>query len=261
MRILLTNDDGIDAPGIQSMYEDLAALGDITVVAPVEDQSEVGRQLSSTVEIHDHDLGYAVAGTPTDCIVAAIGALDINPDIVVAGCNLGANLGEYVLGRSGTVSAAVEAAFFEIPAIATSVYVPVKELSFQEFDPSISDFRAGTKATAYLVEHGIREGIFSDIDYLNVNAPITAESGSPIMEITSPSHVYQMDAHHMADGSITIHDKIWEQMASGKIEDPPGTDRYAVVKGRVSVSPLTAPHTANKLTALQNIASRYSDGV
>ena len=258
MDILLTNDDGIDAVGIRALYDALEPVADVTVVAPADDQSAVGRQLSHNVDLHDHDLGYAVEGTPTDCVVAALGALEFDPDLVVAGCNEGANLGEYVLGRSGTVSAAVEAAFFGVPAIAASVYFPVGDVTYEELEPESDDFTEAARAVRYLVEHGPGVGVFDGVDYLNVNAPLPPESGRAEMEITRPSHVYEMDAERQGD-TIRIRDGIWQQMAEGDISDPLGSDRRAVVEGRVSVSPLTAPHTTEDHEALDGLAETYGD--
>jgi 5'-nucleotidase len=258
MDILLTNDDGIDAPGIRALYEELDAVADVTTLAPATDQSAVGRQHSKHVELRDHEFGYAVEGTPTDCVIAGIGALDLDPDLVVAGANAGANLGEYVLGRSGTVSAAVEAAFFGIPAIAASVYFPVGDISFAEFEAEPDDFREAARAVGYLIDHAADVGVFENADYLNVNAPLPSEDGQAEMEITRPSHVYQMDAERDGE-TVTIHDRIWERMAEGDIPDPLGSDRRAVVEGRVSVSPLTAPHTTAHHEALDGLAETYTD--
>ncbi|MFP4626960.1 MAG: 5'/3'-nucleotidase SurE [Natronomonas sp.] len=257
MDVLLTNDDGIDAVGIRAMYEALDEIADVTVIAPAEDQSAVGRQLSSRVDLYQHELGYAVKGTPTDCVVAAAGAFELEFDLVVSGCNRGANLGEYVLGRSGTVSAAVEATFFGIPAIAASVYFPAGDLTYEEFNPTVDDFLEATRASRYLVEHGFEVGIFDTVDYLNLNAPLPANTGPASMEITQPSHVYEMDANRTEDGGITITDRIWELMAYDEIPDPPGTDRRAVVEGRISVSPLTAPHTSLDHAILDRLAEDY----
>ena len=257
MKVLLTNDDGIDAVGIGAVYDRLSAIADVTVVAPADDQSAVGRQLSRTVEFREHELGYAVAGTPSDCVVAALGALDLDPDIVVSGANRGANLGAYVLGRSGTVSAAVEAAFFDVPAIAASVYFPAGEFDFETFSPDPDQFREAVESIAYLVEHAPNVGVFDSTDYLNVNAPVPPETGSAPMEITHPSRVYEMDATRGGDGTVDIRDRIWELMAEGSVPDPPGSDRRAVLDGRVSVSPLTAPHTTTDHDALSGLAEAY----
>jgi len=257
--ILLTNDDGIDSPGLHALYDALTDHGDVTVVAPANDQSAVGRSISTTAELHAHELGYAVAGTPTDCVVAGLTELVDDPDVVVAGCNRGANLGHYVLGRSGTVSAAVEAAFFDIPAIATSLYVPVPaDEDFSTIHPEKADYREATNATAYLVEHALDTPVFDHADYLNVNAPLPSESDGPApIEITQPSHSYDMDATH-ENGQVVLHDRIWDRMASGEVPDEPGTDRHAVVDGHVSVSPLTAPHTTEHHEALDALAATYT---
>ena len=259
MEILLTNDDGIDAVGIRALHDALVELADVTVVAPADDQSAVGRQLSRAVELREHEFGYAVDGTPTDCVVASLAALGLEPDLVVAGCNRGANLGEYVLGRSGTISAAVEAAFFGYPAIAASLYFPVGDVTFDEFTPDVAQFTEATRAVRHLVEHAAAAGVFDEADYLNVNAPLPPEEGRAEMEVTHPSHVYQMDAEREG-GTVKIHDRIWQRMAEGDVPDPPGTDRRAVVEGRISVSPLTAPHTTTDRDALESLAASYADG-
>jgi 5'-nucleotidase len=257
MEILLTNDDGVDAVGLRALYDALVEVADVTVVAPANDQSAVGRQLSHSVDLHDHELGFAVDGTPTDCVVAALGALEFEPDLVVAGCNEGANLGEYVLGRSGTVSAAVEAAFFGIPAIAASVYFPVGDVAYEDLTPQSDDFAAATRAVRYLVEHGPSAGAFEAVEYVTVNAPI-AEECTGEMEITRPSHVYEMDAEREGE-TVRIYDRIWDLMAEGNVSDPRGSDRRAVVEGRVSVSPLTAPHTTTDHEALDGLAKAYGE--
>ncbi|WP_276271959.1 5'/3'-nucleotidase SurE [Haloarcula litorea] len=254
--ILLTNDDGIDSAGLRAVYDGLAEVGDVVAVAPAEDQSAVGRAISGEVEVRDHELGYVVEGTPTDCVVAGLEALVTDADLVVAGCNRGANLGTYVLGRSGTVSAAVEATFFDVPAIAVSMYIPVREdAAFSEIEANGESYDEAVRATRYLADHALGAGVFEQCDYLNVNAPV-AEWGEAPLAITRPSEVYEMDA--VRDGeAVTLHDRIWEHMADGTIPDPAGTDRRAVVDGKVSVSPLTAPHTTEHHEALDALAETY----
>ncbi|SNZ13395.1 5'-nucleotidase /3'-nucleotidase /exopolyphosphatase [Natronoarchaeum philippinense] len=255
--ILLTNDDGIGSAGIGALHDALDEIGNVTVVAPADDQSAVGRAMSTEVGIEEHERGYAIAGTPSDCVVAGLEAIGPYPDLVVSGCNRGANLGEYVLGRSGTVSAAVEAAFFGIPSIAVSLYVPTGDMEFHEIETDREDYAEAVRATEYLVEHATDAGVFEQADYLNVNAPLPGDEPAP-MTVTRPSHVYDMDATHNGD-TITLHDRIWDRMAEGDIEDPEGTDRRAVVDGRVSVSPLTAPHTTEHHEALDEIVESYPD--
>ena len=250
--ILLTNDDGIESAGLRALYDGLAEVGSVTAVAPASDQSAVGRSMSTEVAVHEHELGYAVEGTPSDCVVAGLDALCADPDVVVSGSNEGANLGMYVLGRSGTVSAAVEAAYFGVPAIATSLFLPQEKFGA---GTSYDEHRDAVRATTYLVEHALETGVFDDADYLNVNAPLPGDTPAQ-MAITTPSQAYDMAARHDGD-RITLRDQMWERIENGDIDDPPGTDRHAVLSGRVSVSPLTAPHTTERHDVLDALAESY----
>jgi len=253
--ILLTNDDGIDATGFHALYDSLTSVGSVTAVAPADDQSAVGRALSRSVTVQEHDLGYVIDGTPADCVVAGLTSLLPETNLVVAGCNRGANLGAAVLGRSGTVSAAVEAAFFDVPAIAVSMYIPAQEFARTgELDVDAEKYDEAVRATSYLAEHAFGAGIFDEADYLNINAPFA--NGEAEMVITRPSHVYQMEATRDEE-QIELEDHIWEMMEEGDIPDPEGTDRRAVIDGKVSVSPLTAPHTTEHHEALDALAETY----
>ena len=255
--VLLTNDDGIDSVGFRALYDALSVFADVTAVAPNGDKSAVGRAMSREVEVREHDLGYAIHGTPADCVVVGLEALCPDVDMVVAGCNRGANLGAYVLGRSGTVSAAVEAAFFDVPALAVSLYVPGADGEWQEKANDPLDYRNATAVTSYLVDHALGAGVFEQAEYLNINAPIHHEGDDPApIEITEPSTLYDMRAER--DGEhISLTDNVWARMRDGDIPDPQGTDRRAIVEGRVSVSPLTAPHTTRHHEALDALAQTY----
>ncbi|WP_254862188.1 5'/3'-nucleotidase SurE [Halovivax gelatinilyticus] len=255
LSILLTNDDGYGEPGIVAMGEELSQIADVTVVAPATDQSACGRAISNEVTVDERDDGYAITGTPADCVVAGLSEFAPDPDLVVAGCNEGANLGAYVLGRSGTISAAVEAAFFDVPAIATSMYVPVGDLAFEDVETTPADFAEATRATRYLVEHALSAGVFEDASYLNVNVPMNG-GREPPMVVTRPSKRYEMDATRNGS-TITVEDGVWETMDPETIPDPPGTDRRAVVEGQVSVSPLVAPHTTGSQAQLEALAEAY----
>jgi 5'-nucleotidase len=256
LEVLLTNDDGIDATGFHALYEALTDIGNVTAVAPAEDQSAVGRALSRSVTVQDHELGYVIEGTPSDCVITGLSSLVPDADLVVAGCNRGANLGSAVLGRSGTVSAAVEAAFFEVPSIAVSMYIPTEEYSFEDYENvPAHQYAEAVRATSFLAKEAFDSGVFDEADYLNVNAPIT-DRATGEMVITRPSHVYRMNAERDGE-TIELEDKIWDMMAEGTIPDPEGTDRRAVLDNKVSVSPLTAPHTTEHHERLDAIAEEY----
>lgn len=262
LSILLTNDDGIDSVGFRALYDAVDEFADVTAVAPADDQSAVGRRMSADVDVTAHELGYAVHGTPVDCTVVGVEALCPDVDLVVAGCNKGANLGAYVLGRSGTVSAAVEAAFFGVPAIAVSLYVPGGDgVPWHEKATDPADYRNATNAATYLVKHALGAGVFEQAEYLNVNAPMPAEDGSLApLEVTTPCTLYEVTASRDDEnGRVTLHDGVWDRMREGNLPDPPGTDRRAVVDGRVSVSPLTAPHTTEHHESLDALAETYLD--
>lgn len=130
MLILLTNDDGIRAPGIVAMYRELTKLGEVHVVAPETVQSATGHGitlatplLTQRLTIENTFTGTAVDGRPADCVKLAVGRLlPRRPDLVVSGINSGANVGINVI-YSGTVAAAIEAAFLGLPAVATSLYL------------------------------------------------------------------------------------------------------------------------------------------
>jgi len=251
--ILVTNDDGIDAPGIRALAAGLEAVGNVTVVAPADNQSASGRAMSTEVGVRDHDLGYAVEGTPSDCVVAGLEALGPYPDLVVSGVNEGGNLGMYVLGRSGTVSAAVEAAFFGVPAIAVSMYM--REDQFGE-PTEPADYERAVDATTHLAREAVDAGVFETADYLNVNAPHPGADATGEMVVTRPSHAYDMTAEQNGD-TVALHDRMWDAMAAGEIPDPEGTDRRAVLDGHVSVSPLTAPHSTERHEALDGLAAEF----
>ena len=256
MDVLLTNDDGIEGTGLLALYDALSEVANVFVVAPAEDQSATGRALSTEVGVEEHELGYAVDGTPADCVVAGLEAIGPYPDLVVSGCNEGANLGAYVLGRSGTVSAAVEAAFFGVPAIAASLYLPYGDVVTGSVDTEPADFEHAVRATTYLAEHALSAGVFETAEYLNVNAPMPGDGVAPL-QITRPSHGHAMDAVRASDGRITLTDHIWERMANGDVDEPEGTDRRAVLDGQVSVSPLTAPHSTEHHEALDALVETY----
>jgi len=253
--ILLTNDDGIESTGFHALYDALDDVGDVTAVAPADNQSAVGRALSHSVTVRDHELGYVIEGTPADCVIAGLSTLVPETDVVVSGCNRGANLGTAVLGRSGTVSAAVEAAFLDVPAIAVSAYIPVEQFEFDEDTLAAHQYAEAARATRYLVVEGGDTGLFGDGGYLNVNAPI-ADRATGEMVVTRPAERYYMGAEREGD-TITLQDDVWNRFRNDNIDDPSGTDRRAIFENKVSVSPLVAPHETLHHEALDALAASY----
>lgn len=139
MKILLTNDDGIYAPGLRALRKELQKIGDVTVVAPATEQSAAGHSITLLTplliqEVYDENksfIGWAVEGRPADCVKLALQELlPEKPDLIVSGLNAGSNAGINVI-YSGTVAAAVEGAFYNILSIATSLqYTKAQPLDF-----------------------------------------------------------------------------------------------------------------------------------
>ena len=258
--ILLTNDDGIDGDGLAVLRDELAAVGDVTVVAPADNQSGVERKRTAAATRADHEFGYALAGTPADCVAYGLRGLDREFDLVVSGCNHGPNMGAYVLGRSGTVGAAMEAAFLGTPAVAVSAYHNVE---FFPHPPADYEFDEPARVARELIERSLEASVFESVDLLNVNAPIGATD--PRIRVTHPDDDFDVLVDHDAevpedvtvdDGErfVALRDKFWPHTVG--YENPltdvdevrdrydEGSDRRAVVDGEVSVSPLSAPRTA-----------------
>ncbi|WP_420028409.1 5'/3'-nucleotidase SurE [Haloglomus litoreum] len=290
--VLLTNDDGIDSPGLVALRDALAEQVRVTVVAPTTDHSGVGRARSDTVEVtrRDDDT-YAVDGTPADCTAFGLRGLDDRPDLVVSGCNVGPNFDAYILGHSGTVAAAVEAAFLGTPAIAVSAYDPTGFLPDPD-DPE--DYALPAAATRHLVEGALETAVFDGFEgfgaaagreatsdragervgFLNVNAPAIAPQSGVEMRVTRPLTDYDTRIERDGD-TIRFNNTFW---ASADIEadlglenpphlpahDPEGypeeSDRHAILAGDVSVTPLTAPHGVSHHEALDALAGDWRFG-
>src|SRR5436853_6312512 len=151
MRILLTNDDGIYAPGLRALRKELQKLGEVTVVAPVGEQSAVGHSITlltplliqEVLDENQKPLGWAVEGRPADCVkLALLELLPEPPDLIVSGLNAGSNAGINVL-YSGTVAAAIEGAFFRQTSFACS-------LGYSKAVPQ--DFQAGSALARQIIE-------------------------------------------------------------------------------------------------------------
>ena len=166
MIILLTNDDGIHAPGIHCLKTALARIAEVVVVAPDAERSAVGHAITLSdplrvMEVYKQDtfFGYAVNGTPADCVKLGIrGLMNRKPDLVVSGINFGANTATNIM-YSGTVSAAAEAVLMGVPGLALSI----ASYKVHEYDYAAE---LGTELAKLIYERGLRKGTL-----LNVNVP------------------------------------------------------------------------------------------
>lgn len=191
MRILLTNDDGITAPGIVALHDELTRLGEVLTIAPLTVQSASSHGvtfaeplMTREVRVNERMKGIGVEGRPADCVKLAITNLwpqlmGGSPDLVVSGINSGANVGINVI-YSGTVAAAIEAAFLGIPAIACSLHLHKRrgadpddiEISGQaRYDVAA---RHCAEVIALIIRRGVAGGI-SPHTLLNINCPVTEE--------------------------------------------------------------------------------------
>ena len=176
MLILLTNDDGIRAPGLVAIYKELVQLGEVHVVPPENVQSATGHGitlstplLTNRVTVEDVFTGTAIEGRPADCVKLAVAKiLPRQPDLVISGINSGANVGINVI-YSGTVAAAIEAAFLGLPAIALSLYLR-KEIPLDY--PRTASLAMGV--IRQILEAGLRGG-----QVVSVNLPPLKAGDSP----------------------------------------------------------------------------------
>lgn len=236
MRILISNDDGVNAPGIAALHQALADYAECVVIAPAEDKSGVSSALTLDRPLHPMTLGngyISLNGTPTDCVHLGLnGLLEQTPDMVVSGINLGANLGDDVL-YSGTVAAALEGRFLSRPAFAFSL---------------LSRLPDNLPTAAYFARKLIEAHERLELPprtVLNVNVP-----NLPIEHIRG---VQLTRLGHRARAAAPVKvvnprgkEGYWIA-AAGDVEDGnQGTDFHAVMQGYVSITPLRLDRTFNE---------------
>jgi 5'-nucleotidase len=227
MRILVSNDDGYFSPGIALLAERLAALGEVTVVAPERDRSGASNSLTLDRPLMVRQAGNGfryVNGTPTDCVhLALTGLLAAPPDVVVSGINFGANMGDDTI-YSGTVAAATEGYLFGLPSIAVS-------LASKEG----KHFESAAAVAVQLVQRFGRAPIGQPV-LLNVNVPDIALAQLGAIEVT------RLGRRHKSEPVVKMQtprgEAFWIGAAGGAQDAGPGTDFHAVASGRVSLTPL-----------------------
>jgi 5'-nucleotidase len=178
MRILITNDDGVNSSGIMAAKKAVEDLGKIDVVAPATQQSGIGHALTlfepirvTATHLPDGSEAFSVSGTPTDAVIVGIYELtESKPDLVISGINIGENLGKSELSTSGTIGAAMEAAVHGVPAIAVSLQVTRGDIKFHDGHVDV-DFRHSAKILYTVAKKIIDKGLPSGVDFLNLNIP------------------------------------------------------------------------------------------
>ena len=239
MRILLSNDDGYQAPGLLALHAAMSRVADVVVVAPDRDRSGASNSLTleQPIRAQTGENGFVrVEGTPTDCVHLAItGLLDEEPDMVVSGINAGANMGDDVI-YSGTVAAATEGRFLGLPAIAVSL---------ASHTPRYFDTAA--RVVLELVEHLRAQPLASD-SILNINVPDLPHDELQGILATRLGH------RHKAEPVVKQTDPrgrpiYWVGQAGAEQDAGPGTDFHAVRNGYVSVTPLQVDLTRHQALA------------
>ncbi|MCP4715864.1 MAG: 5'/3'-nucleotidase SurE [Deltaproteobacteria bacterium] len=242
--ILLSNDDGITAPGLKSLYDELIDLGELWVAAPETAQSAQGRAITLTRPLRVVELSerwFMVDGTPSDCVNLAINTLlPRSPDLVISGINLGPNLADDI-SYSGTVAAAFEAAIKAIPACAVSLATR-----------SNANYGPAARFTARLARNLLSNGLPTDT-LLNINVPAQVQREPLSYRLTSQGKsIYEKKITRVQDPRSQTY--YWIGGKEVDFEKIDGSDAAAVAAGHVSITPLSTNLTNSAvLNELQNL--------
>ena len=241
MRVLLTNDDGIEAEGLQALRRALRELPgvELAVIAPDGNRSATARSITTRrplwveeIDFGDGSVGYATDGTPVDCVrFAKLGLIEgFEADVVVSGINHGSNLGDDIT-YSGTVAAAFEGLVLGLPAIAVSQQSQAREMDFRL--GSRFDFSTAARFVARVVEE-LDAVPLPPGTLLNVNVPAGDVEG---VEVTSLGKRIYRDELKL-DTIEGSRQRYWIYGTHPGFEDDPGTDLAAVAAGRIAVTPI-----------------------
>ena len=242
MRVLLTNDDGIEAEGLQTLRRALLQLADVdvAVVAPDGNRSAMARMITTRrplwvqeVDFDDGTTGYATDGTPVDCVrLAKLGLIEgFEPDVVVSGINHGSNLGDDIT-YSGTVAAALEGIILGIPGIAVSQQSTAREMDFRL--GSQFQFEVAAEFTARVVGE-LDDVLLAEGTLLNINVPAGEPEG---VEVTRLGKRIYRDELKLAAEDEDQGRRYWIYGADPGFHDEPGTDLAAIHARRIAVTPL-----------------------
>ena len=248
MKILVSNDDGYLATGINTLTDALEQVADVVVVAPDRNRSDASNSLTLSTPLRVSKVAenrYKVDGTPSDCVhLALTGFLDYEPDLVVSGINHGANLGDDVI-YSGTVAAAMEGRFLGLPTIAVSL------VGKTLVGAKLEHFDTAARVAVDLVQKIERAGLAPDT-VLNVNVP-----DRPYAELAG-IHATRLGFRHKSEQILNDTDPYgrpiyWVGPAGESQDAGEGTDFYAIEQGAAAVTPLKVDLTRHDM--VPNIAA------
>ncbi|MXQ07732.1 5'/3'-nucleotidase SurE [Alphaproteobacteria bacterium GH1-50] len=250
MRILITNDDGINAPGLKVLHAIASEIagedGEVWTVAPAFEQSGVGHCISythPTMLIQLEERRFAAEGSPADCVLAGLYQVmkDAPPDLVLSGVNRGNNAAENVL-YSGTLGGAMEAALQGLPAIALSQFYGPENAGLD--NPFEAAAKHGVDTVRRLLRHGIWDGEAYRVFY-NVNFPPVPAADVKGLKVTTQGWrddtSFGVEPHVSPSGRMFL----WVKGGPQHVPTAPGTDAAANLDGYVSVTPLRADLTAH----------------
>ncbi len=263
MRILITNDDGINAPGLailQAIAEDIAGpSGEVWTVAPAFEQSGVAHCISythPTMIVQLGDRRFAAEGSPADCVLAGLHdvLVDAHPDLVLSGVNRGNNAGENAV-YSGTLGAAMEAALQGLPAIALSQFMGKRTAMLE--DPFDCAAQHGARVVRLLLE----KGLWDDGPYrlfYNVNFPPVA--GPEVTGLAVTRQGFRRNTRHMVEPHVSPSGRrfLWVRGGPQDERTGPGTDVEANLDGLISIQPCRADLTAHD--AIDGLARALGTG-
>jgi len=240
MKILITNDDGIHAPGIHALWSEAIKYGEATVVAPAREMSAIGHAItisdSLRIEAYDRNSmkGWAVTGTPADCVKMALREIVTEkPDIILSGVNQGSNTGLNVI-YSGTVSGATEGSISGYPAIAISLD------SYKS-----KDFSVAAKF-AMIVAAKLLESPMPEFTTLNINVPALTESEIKGVKVGRQGRAR---FEELFDKRVDPRDRVYYWMGAEKlvVNEPADVDETIITDGWICVTPLQLDLTDYKL--------------
>lgn len=243
MRILITNDDGINAEGLVVLRKAAAALSDdIWVVAPETNQSGVSHALTLAQPLRVRELEhkvFAVSGTPTDCVIVAVRQLmDAPPDLILSGVNAGQNVADHIT-YSGTVAGAMEGAILGIKSIALS---------------QAHDWSKGMGPVSWNVSSAVAPSILEKLvhidlptnSFLNVNFPIELDDDDqPVMISRQARRMHGLAIEDRIDGVGRPY--YWLKFEDGEHEECTSTDLAALAHGKISITPVKVDMTDHEL--------------
>lgn len=253
MHILLTNDDGVDAPGIRALLTEISKIATVTLVAPDRERSAAGHSLTFfdplrvwTIRETEQYTIYSSNGSPSDCVLLALDIIQGSPDFIIAGINRGGNMGDDIT-YSGTVSAVMEGVLHGIPGFAISLN------TFEHGDYSVAARFARVLAGQVVGK------TFPPLTLLNVNVPHVPEEDIRGVAITRQGHsIYRERLEKRMDPRGRTYYWVGGEMPLGKEED--GTDFKAVANRMISITPLQLDLTHHKwLDELHSWNISYTD--